>query len=139
MSTTWSADETTRTKAADCVRALLEGDPRATLVDWIDVAVGAFADSIGLDVELPLPSLVTGERRGRPGDLLAAVSRPELRVLPRTTTQLAIARLSAAACCSPGAVYRQGVAALWAEVCGPDADAWEHTRRAEAAGCAAVA
>lgn len=136
---TITADPETRRRAAALAAAMLEADPRARLADFIDVLVGEYARAFGLDVTVAAPSLDTGDYRGRPGDLIAAVSAPSFSFKPRPAT---VGALRAAVERCGGTMsrwYDLAVDRLWREVCGPDADLWERAERAQAIGCAGAA
>lgn len=139
MSITITADHETRRRAAALAAAMIEGDPRARLADFVDLLVGEDAREHGLDVTVAAPSLTTGDYRGRSGDLLAAVSAPSFNFKPRLATARALRAVAAIRGGTMSQWYMFAVDQLWREVCGPFADVWERARRAEAIGCAGAA
>tara|TARA_R110000822_G_scaffold146332_4_gene285424 strand:+ start:3068 stop:3499 length:432 start_codon:yes stop_codon:yes gene_type:complete len=127
VSITIHPDPETRRKAAALAAAMIEGDPRARLADFVDLLVGSSGRTVAR------PSLDTGDYRGRPGDLLAAVSSSCLSFTPRVGTVASLRAAVSASKGSPSRWYAAAVAGLWAEVCGPDADRLELQSRPMAA------
>jgi hypothetical protein len=140
MSVMIRADVHTQRRAVALASAMLQDDPGATVGDFVGVVIGAYAQHVGAHVVIPPPTAATGETRGRRVDLVSALSRDgALSVSARPGLVRALDALKEHTCLTMADLYRAAVDHLWAEVCGPDADAWERTRRAEATGCAAAA
>lgn len=139
MSLTITTDPETRRKAAALAAAMIEGDPRARLADFVDLLVGNDARNLGLDLTVAAPSLGTGDYRGRSGDLIAAVSAPSFSFKPRPATVSALRTVVPRTGSTLSRWYADAVRDLWCEVCGPDADRWERIRRAKPIGCPAPA
>lgn len=139
MSLTITADPETRRKAAALAAAMIEGDPRARLADFVDLLVGNDARNLGLDLTVAAPSLDTGDYRGRSGDLLAVVSAPSFSFKPRPATAGALRAVVARTGGTLSRWYTVAVEELWSEVCSPYADQWEQVERAQAIGCAGAA
>lgn len=140
MSVMIRADIRTQRRAVALASAMLQDDPGATVGDFLGVVIGAYAQRVGAHVVIPPPTVLTGEPRGRRVDLLAALTREGAWfVSARPGLVVAIDALKSYTCLTMADLYRAAVESLWAEVCGPSAELWERTRRAEAAGCAAAA
>jgi hypothetical protein len=140
MSVMIRASLTTQRQAVALAAAMLQDDPGATVGDFLGVIIGAYAQRVGARVTIPPPTVLTGEPRGRRTDLVAALTRDGAWfVSARPDLVKAIDALKDFTCLTMADLYRAAVDHLWAEVCGPDAERWERTRRAEAAGCAAAA
>jgi hypothetical protein len=135
-----TADEITRRRAAALAAVMVEGDPGATVGDFLGVVLGSYAAHCGVGVEIPAPTMTTGQRAGRRTNLVAAVSRKDswVAAAPRGLEDV-VHVLRIATRTNLPKLYREAVWRLWDEVCGPHAEIWERTRRAEAAGCAAAA
>jgi hypothetical protein len=127
----------TRRQSVALMASLIAADPQATVIGLIEAVLGDLADLRGL----ARPTAADGLKRGRP------VTTPPIEALCRPCLSLwvpaRIADLGAAICADLGWTWDQvwsvGVERMWGDVCGPDAEIWERTRRAEAAGCAAAA
>lgn len=140
MSVMIRADIHTQRQAVALASAMLQDDPGATVGDFLGVIIGAYAQHVGARVVIPPPTVLTGEPRGRRVDLVSALTRDGAWfVSARPGLVKAIDALKDFTCLTMADLYRAAVDHLWAEVCGPDAERWERTRRAEAAGCAAAA
>lgn len=140
MSVMIRANLDTRRKAAALAAAMLQGDPAATVGDFLGVLIGAYAQFVGADVTVPAPTMTTREPRGRRVDLIEAVTREgDWFVSARPELVRAIDALKDYTCLTTVELYQSAVESLWAEVCGPTAERWERHRRTEAAGRAAAA
>jgi hypothetical protein len=140
MSVMIRADIRTQRQAVALASAMLQDDPGATVGDFLGVLIGTYAQRVGAHVVIPPPTVITGEPRGRRVDLLAALMREgDWFVSARPGLVVAIDALKDFTCLTTRDLYAVAVESLWYELCGPDAERWERTRCAEAAGCAAAA
>jgi hypothetical protein len=129
----------TQRKAAALAAALLQDGGRITLGDFVATLAATYADRLRLQVQVDPLTCDRMERRGRKSSLLDTVTQPAMWIRLRPRTSAAWSALCAATGLTGSGLYAAAVSSLWDEVCGPDAEIWERTRRAEAAGCAAAA